>query len=99
MWLNILFTILFVLVFLWLGLVLWVFRRLRFQHAEMFEAIGSPSLFWNNSPKNNWLFLKFLFRGEWQQLGDRPLAIGARIMQVVLVAYMLTFLVLFVGHF
>jgi hypothetical protein len=99
MWFNILFATLFVLAFVWIGLVLWMFRRLRVQHVETFEAIGSPSLFWNNSPRNNWLFLKFLFQGQWQLLEDRQLAIAARIMQVVFVAYMLGFLVLFVGSF
>lgn len=99
MWTDVLFSSLIVLAVVWLTLVLWMFRRLRTQHAETFEAIGSPSLFWNNSLKNNWLFLKFLFQGQWQQLGDRLLAIGARVMQVLLITYLTLFAVLFFSNF
>jgi hypothetical protein len=99
MWFDILTISLVVLVFVWMFLVLWMFRRLRVRHAEAFEAIGSPSLFWNNSPRNNWLFLKFLFQGQWRQLGDRQLAISARIMQAVFVVYVLGFVALFAEMF
>jgi len=95
MWTDILFSSLFVLLFVWLLLVIWMFRRLRSQHAETFAALGSPSLFLNNTPRTNWLFLKFLFQEQWQRLGDRQLSIGARVMQVVFVTYMLGFVVTF----
>jgi hypothetical protein len=71
MWANVLFASLFLLLFVWLLLVAWMFRRLRGQHAETFAALGSPSLFLNNTPRTNWLFLKFLFQEQWQGLGDR----------------------------
>ena len=86
---------LFVMVIVWLGLVLWLFHRLRHRHAATYEAIGSPSLFWNNSMRNNWLFLKFLFQGQWQSLGDSQLAIVARFMQIFLVLYLVAFGALF----
>ena len=35
---------------------------LKKNHADVWDALGSPSLFTNNSIKNNWLFIKFLFK-------------------------------------
>jgi hypothetical protein len=72
----------------WLGLILWTFRRLRVRHAETYKSIGSPSLFWNNSMRNNWLFVKFLFQGQWHSLNDPQLAGVARCMQFMFVVYM-----------
>lgn len=79
---------LFGMAIVWLGLILWTFRRLRVRHAETYESIGSPSLFWNNSVRNNWLFVKFLFQGKWHSLNDPQLAGVARCMQFMFVAYM-----------
>ena len=86
---------LFVAVIVWLALVLWFFQRLRHRHAATYEAIGSPSLFWNNSMRNNWLFNKFLFQRQWQSLGDAQLSAVARIMQIFLVLYLFAFAALF----
>lgn len=54
--------------------------------------MGSPSLFWNNSIRNNWLFLKFLFRSEWRALGDPALDNMCRLMRVFLTAFLVLFL-------
>jgi hypothetical protein len=86
---------LFVAVMVWFALVLWFFHRLRHRHPATFEAIGSPSLFWNNSMRNNWLFIKFLFQGQWQSLGDVQLSVVARTMQIFLVLYLVAFGTLF----
>jgi hypothetical protein len=61
------------LLLIWFCLCSWTFRRLRIRHAAIYETIGSPSLFWNNSPRNNFLFLKFLYRLNWRVSGDRTL--------------------------
>jgi hypothetical protein len=81
----------------WLALVFWVFRRLRIRHPATYDAIGSPSLFWNNSIRNNWLFAKFLFQGTWKALGDRQLFVVARVMQFLFIAYFVVFIGLFVA--
>ena len=81
------FISLFALAVIWLILIVWTFHRLRIRHVATYEAIGSPSLFWNNSMRNNWLFAKFLFRGQWQSLNDSTLAAVARLMQVLIVVY------------
>jgi hypothetical protein len=82
-----LFVVLMAMVVAWLGLVFWIFRRLRIRHSATYESIGSPSLFWNNSMRNNRLFLKFLFGPTRQHLGDRQLGVVVRVMQVILVTY------------
>jgi hypothetical protein len=61
----------------------------------MYETIGSPSLFWNNSMRTGWLFIKFLFTGQWQGMGDRPLSAIARLMQVLFVVYIVGFAAFF----
>lgn len=86
------FPVLFALVLAWLILVWWYFRRLRRCHPATYEAIGSPSLFWNNSTRNNWLFLKFLFSAEPHSLGDRAIGRASRLMRVLFVAYPFLFL-------
>jgi hypothetical protein len=76
---------LFILAIVWLGLIVWLFRRLRLRHPATYEAMGSPSLFWNNSMRNNWLLLKFLFGGQWRALGDARLSAVIRGMRVLLI--------------
>ena len=93
------FFALFGMAFVWFGLCFWFFRRLRLRHPEAYESIGSPSLFWNSSPKNNWLFLKFLYTSSWRTLADATLSRVARLMQVWTVLYILGFALLIVLFF
>jgi hypothetical protein len=86
---------LMVLAVVWLALILWIFHRLQHKHVVTYESIGSPSLFWNNSMRNNWLFFRFLFSRRWQDLGDRQLSIVARSMQVIFIVYVIGFLMFF----
>jgi hypothetical protein len=86
------FVLLFVMTAIWLVLVWWLFRHLREHHAATFEAIGSPSLFWNDSPRNNWLFLRFLFSSQWRALADPAIANAVRFMRRFLIVYVLLFL-------
>jgi hypothetical protein len=82
------------MVVVWFVLASWLFRRLREQHASTYVEIGSPSLFWNNSMRNNWLFLKFLFGSKWRQLSDLAVSNVCRFMRVFIVVYFLLFLAL-----
>jgi hypothetical protein len=86
------FAVLFAMVLVWFVLISWLFRRLREHHASTYEAMGSPSLFWNNSMRNNWLFMKFLFGSQWRELGDPAVTNACRFMRVFLVAYLALFL-------
>jgi hypothetical protein len=92
----VLFESLFVMVLIWFGLILWVFGRLRSRHPLVFESLGSPSLFWNNSPRNNFRFLRFLFSAESKGLEDRSLARVCIFMRFYLVAYTVLFLTLMI---
>ena len=77
----------------WLVLVSWLFRHLRKHHTATYEAMGFPSLFWNNSIRNNWRFLKFLFGSKWRALGDPTVAKACRLIRLFLIAYLSLFLI------
>ena len=47
-----------------------LFRRLQQQHKEVHEALGSPLLIMNNTPRNNILFLRWMWNRDFQGLGD-----------------------------
>ena len=83
---------LFAMIAVWFVLCSWLFRRLRERHASTYEAIGSPTLFWNNSIRNGWLSMKFLLGGHWRSLGDSKLATVCSFMRVFFVLYLLLFL-------
>jgi hypothetical protein len=85
------FAVLLPMVAVWFVLLSWFFRRLRSRHAATYAALGSPTLFWNNSPRNNWLFLKFIFSSRWRELGDPAVANAVRFMRIFLVVYFLLF--------
>jgi hypothetical protein len=89
-----LFSVLFVMVFGWFGLLMWYFHRLRKWHPAAYEAAGSPSLFWNNSMRSNWLFFKFLFSSRPRELGDLTILRGAWILRLYFCTYLLLFLVM-----
>jgi hypothetical protein len=87
------------MVAIWFALILWLFRRLRLRHPSVFESLGSPSLFWNNSPRNNFRFLRFLVGSEPSQLQDQTLVRVCAFMRVFLAAYLVLFIVLLVTSF
>jgi hypothetical protein len=84
------------MVVIWFVLILWVFKRLRRRHPSVFESLGSPSLFWNNSPRNNFLFLRFLFGSEPRQLRDETLVRVCVFMRILIAAYLMLFFLLLV---
>jgi hypothetical protein len=90
------FAILIAMVATWFALIIWLFRRLRTRHTAVFESLGSPSLFWNNSMRNNWLFLKFLFSSAPHGLSDATLSRVCGFMQVFFAVYLALFVVLIV---
>jgi hypothetical protein len=78
----------------WFVLVARAFNLLRNTHPATYEKLGSPSLFYNNSIKNNFLFLKFLFQNEFETLNDPSLANLCRLMKIFLAGYAILFLVM-----
>jgi TRAP-type C4-dicarboxylate transport system permease small subunit len=89
-------AILFALVLVWFYLVTSLFRRLRTDHHAKFVEMGEPSLFVNNSPRTSFLLLRFLFRREDKELGDRALTKLTKTMLVFFFIYVLLFLGVFV---
>jgi hypothetical protein len=45
-------------------------RRLESQHPAVHESIGSPSLFLNNTPRNNVLFFRWIWNRRFESLND-----------------------------
>lgn len=89
-----LFCVLFALAVVWLATLVWLFRYLRLHHPPTYKAIGAPSLFWNNSPRNNWLFFKYLWSRHGRDSGDATLWNAVRFLRVFFVLYLVLFLVL-----
>lgn len=63
----ILFGILVVLNFYFVGGLL---KLLKDKYPSTWTALGSPSLFWNSSPKNQMATISFVFKGKYKQLND-----------------------------
>jgi hypothetical protein len=61
--------------------------------------MGRPSLFWNNSIRSNWRFMKFLFGSRSRELGDRSIANACRFMRMLLVVYLILLVALVAGTF
>ena len=85
-----------VMVVVWFALILWLFRRLRVQHPATFEEIGSPSLIWNNTPRSNLLFVRFLFSSRPSRLNDAAIRRVAIYMRIHIVCYFILFACLLV---
>jgi hypothetical protein len=62
-----------VVIAVYLVLCVVLFGYLKRNHTIAWEKLGSPSLFWNNSPRNNVLFLRFLLRRDYEKLNDATL--------------------------
>ena len=70
---NILFGSLFGVAFLAFYLTSRIYKFLELRYSKEYEQLGKPTIFLNNSISSNFLFLRFLFKGEWKKLGDRDL--------------------------
>jgi len=86
--------VLFCAVLVWFFLCYQLFRILETRHPAKYEAMGKPSLIMNNSISNNIRFLRFLFRREWQGLGDSGLESLSKFMLGFFAAYLVLFVLL-----
>jgi hypothetical protein len=89
-----LFGILLTMVLVWFGLLARLFRTLRADHPATYERLGSPTLIYNNSLKNNWLLFRFLYRNEFNVLGDMSLGRFCRWLKIFLAGYLVLFFVM-----
>jgi hypothetical protein len=73
--------------------------RLRTRHAQTWEALGRPTLFLNNSIGNSLAVLRFLWRREYQSLGDHRSVRLASFLRGYLAIHFLLFLFAVVAFF
>ena len=45
-------------------------RMLRERHPAVYDSLGQPTLFWNNSPKNSFAMLGFILSGRFMETHD-----------------------------
>ena len=71
-----------------------LFRRLESQHPAVHEAMGSPSLIQNNTPRNNVLFYRWMWNRDFESLGDSKTIALSRLVRSLLVAILAGFVVM-----
>lgn len=86
-----LFFLLFFLAICWFVFIEVVFFRLKKYHNKEYKMLGEPSIFWNNSLRNNFLFAKFLFARKYQKLNDKYLENICKGMLIFLIIYLVFF--------
>jgi hypothetical protein len=86
------FVTLLVMMTIWVVFLSWFFRYLRNRHPSTYAAIGSPSLFWNNSMRSQWLFMRFVCTSQWRELDDSVVSKSVRGIRIFFVLYVLGFL-------
>lgn len=57
-------------------------RMLRLEHPTIWESLGRPSLIANNSPQNSLATLRFLFKGDYEDLDDAKLVRYCRFLRL-----------------
>jgi hypothetical protein len=80
----------------YLFLIARMFSYLESHHADVYEALGNPSLFLNNSIQNNRLVLGWLWREEYSDIADVECVHRARTVRKLLIALSVNFAVLLV---
>jgi hypothetical protein len=93
------FMVLMFMVVVGFGLNIWVFRRLESQHPQKYVDMGRPSLFLRNNIENNWRFLRFLWKSEYNSLNDPLLRRTCNFMKIFMGVYFLLFLSLLFPFF
>jgi hypothetical protein len=94
-----LFCVLVVSVAVYLISVVKLLSRLRQRYPTVYESLGSPSLFTNNSPRNNLKLLGWLYRRDYSDLGDIDTERSAdrvRFMLLVTIGAMVTLLMAYI---
>ncbi|MGH8445447.1 MAG: hypothetical protein ACREVL_09270 [Solimonas sp.] len=71
-----------------------LFVHLRTHEPETFRQIGEPSLFWNNSPANNFKLFAFLYSKRYQSLSTAEGVAKARLVKNLLTSGLVFFAVM-----
>ena len=96
-----LFVLLMTMCLVWFASCFWLFKRLKNQHPQKYVDMGKPSLFLGNSFANNWRFMRFLWKSEYNSLDDPLLSRTCSFMKIFMAIYLLLFfsVLLFVSSF
>jgi hypothetical protein len=68
-------------------------RRLETQHGAVHESVGSPSLLLSNTPRNNVLFLRWIWNRDFNTLDDPKTIALSLLVRSLLVSLVVGFLV------
>jgi len=91
------FTVLFLLVFVWFFLVSRLYKLLSSKHPDIYKNLGEPTLFWNNSPKSAFLLMKFIFKKQYLGSNDHKLEKLGGKMFALFIVYTALFAFLFIS--
>lgn len=84
-------------VFLLAAVLVWfiklneLFNYLKCNHIDIYKSIGEPKLFTNNSPSNNFAFLRFIFSNEGINSSDKFLERSCKFLVYFVCVYCLVF--------
>ncbi len=59
-----------------------LYRLLRERHPAIYDSLGRPTLFWNNSIQNGFAVLRFILGGHFKQTNDLELIRLCRFMRL-----------------
>ena len=66
-------------------------REMRSRHPTVWDELGEPSLWMNNSIQNSLAVLRFLWRKDYEALGDPEFARRAEFLRTYQIAYFIFF--------
>jgi len=73
-----------------------MYTMLKEAHPQKYKQMGSPTLFWNNSPRAMLNAIVFLWKREYRALNDKKLESHCDRMFYLHLAYMILFVLLFI---
>ena len=91
------FVIVGICILAWLVMCVRLFTILRTRHPQIYESLGKPSLFMNNSVQNNIATLRFLLGRHFAGLNDIPLKKLCSFMRILFFVNLALFVLLFVA--
>jgi hypothetical protein len=74
-------------------------RLLRERHPAIYDALGRPTLFWNNSIQNGFAMLRFILGGQFREIHDPEVIRLCRFVRVFSYAYWAFFIAVVVLGF
>ncbi len=76
-----------------------LYRILRERHPAVYDSLGQPTLFWNNSMKNGFAVLAFILGGRFRETHDPEVIRLCRFIRVFSYAYWVFFVAVVVLGF